>query len=476
MTIYSDKSKENQESRKSIPIKTSVQKKSEQPASNIVDNRPDNIVRKDFQKKLKADSSNISIQKKENRTGLPDHLKSGIENLSGHSMNDVKVYYNSDKPAQLNAHAYAQGTDIHLASGQEKYLPHEAWHVVQQKQGRVKPTMQMKGKVNVNDDAGLEKEADVMGAKALQMKNVFKNDNSNQEFNLDMSDTDSSSVEYDSHFDKLNIQPTSYSTKNITQLTAETDAKDAMTNQNHLKVETFPGLAISLGNVIGHIQEKIADYANANLANQDPDETHELSQSADGLKILTQNITEQSDAKWAEAGVMERVINDHAGSIPIPARNNHFDPDIEFSDAINGRARIGYEVKAVNAVAVSSVTAHINEADTQLGNRNASRAGLGGADAALRPALAQSKIDIWIAHEDNHWPGVLGFARRVSDAQIMADVNRQLNSMGLAHATSVKIEMLRIPTVPPSLIKAVDVVATRSHVGAGWNSSIVKRW
>ena len=39
---------------------------------------------------------------------------------------------------------------------------------VQQKQGRVKPTMQMKGKVYANDDAGLEKEADVMGAKALQ--------------------------------------------------------------------------------------------------------------------------------------------------------------------------------------------------------------------------------------------------------------------------------------------------------------------
>ena len=106
------------------------------------------------------------IQKKENKTGLTDSLKSGIENLSGYSMDDVKVHYNSDKPAQLQAHAYAQGTDIHLASGQEKHLPHEAWHVVQQKQGRVKPTMQMKGKVNVNDDAGLEKEADVMGAKA----------------------------------------------------------------------------------------------------------------------------------------------------------------------------------------------------------------------------------------------------------------------------------------------------------------------
>lgn len=108
------------------------------------------------------------VQKKENNTGLPDNLKSGIENLSGYSMDDVKVHYNSDKPAQLNAHAYAQGTDIHLGSGQEKHLPHEAWHVVQQKQGRVKPTMQMKGKVNVNDDKGLEREADVMGERALK--------------------------------------------------------------------------------------------------------------------------------------------------------------------------------------------------------------------------------------------------------------------------------------------------------------------
>jgi len=107
------------------------------------------------------------VQKKENNTGLPDQLKSGIENLSGYSMDDVKVHYNSPKPAQLQAHAYAQGTNIHIASGQEKHLPHEAWHVVQQKQGRVKPTMQMKGKVNVNDDAGLEKEADVMGNKAV---------------------------------------------------------------------------------------------------------------------------------------------------------------------------------------------------------------------------------------------------------------------------------------------------------------------
>ena len=114
------------------------------------------------------------LQKKDNKTGLPDKLKSGIESLSGHSMDDVKVHYNSSKSAQLNAFAFAKGSDIHLASGAEKYLPHEAWHVVQQKQGRVQPTLQMKGKVNINDDIELEREADVMGVRALQMKTLSK--------------------------------------------------------------------------------------------------------------------------------------------------------------------------------------------------------------------------------------------------------------------------------------------------------------
>lgn len=97
--------------------------------------------------------------------GLPAQLKSGIESLSGMSMDHVKVHYNSDKPKQLQAHAYAQGSEIHLASGQERHLAHEAWHVVQQAQGRVKATTQRKGAVALNDDAGLEAEADAMAAK-----------------------------------------------------------------------------------------------------------------------------------------------------------------------------------------------------------------------------------------------------------------------------------------------------------------------
>jgi len=107
------------------------------------------------------------VQLKPNASGLPEHLKSGIESLSGHSMDDVKVHYNSPQPAQLQAHAYAQGQNIHLAPGQERHLPHEAWHVVQQKQGRVKPTMQMKG-AGINDSSALEREADQMGQRALR--------------------------------------------------------------------------------------------------------------------------------------------------------------------------------------------------------------------------------------------------------------------------------------------------------------------
>lgn len=111
-------------------------------------------------------------QKAARSDGLPDPLRSNMEAMSGVALDHVRVHRNSDKPAQMQAHAYAQGSDIYLGSGQEKHLPHEAWHVVQQAQGRVKPTRQMKGKVALNDDTSLEREADVMGAKAMQLRSA----------------------------------------------------------------------------------------------------------------------------------------------------------------------------------------------------------------------------------------------------------------------------------------------------------------
>ncbi len=103
-----------------------------------------------------------------NQTGLPGHLKAGIESLSGLSVDGVRVHYNSARPAQLQAHAFAWRNEIHVARGQEQHLPHEAWHIVQQAAGRVKPTVQMGNGVSINDDAGLETEAEAMGAAALR--------------------------------------------------------------------------------------------------------------------------------------------------------------------------------------------------------------------------------------------------------------------------------------------------------------------
>jgi len=100
---------------------------------------------------------------RENNTGLPENLKAGTEALTGPSLDHLRIHYNA---AQLNALTYVQGIDVHLAPGQERHLPQEAWHLVQQSQGRVRPTMQLKDGVPANDDAGLERKADVMGGRA----------------------------------------------------------------------------------------------------------------------------------------------------------------------------------------------------------------------------------------------------------------------------------------------------------------------
>ncbi|MBU9213173.1 DUF4157 domain-containing protein [Burkholderia gladioli] len=103
-----------------------------------------------------------------NRTGLPDPLKHGVERLAGVDLSRVRVHYRSAEPARFDALAYAFGSEIHLAPGQEHHLPHETWHLAQQAQGRVAPTVQWKREVPGNEDAALEREADRMGEAALR--------------------------------------------------------------------------------------------------------------------------------------------------------------------------------------------------------------------------------------------------------------------------------------------------------------------
>lgn len=103
-----------------------------------------------------------------NNTGLPSQLKSGMELTTGYDLSHVKVHYNSPKPASVQAHAYAQGSEIHLGAGQERHLPHELGHVVQQMSGMVKPTIEYAG-MQINNDPQLERHADQLGVNALSV-------------------------------------------------------------------------------------------------------------------------------------------------------------------------------------------------------------------------------------------------------------------------------------------------------------------
>ncbi|OJJ16775.1 hypothetical protein BKI52_33255 [marine bacterium AO1-C] len=116
-----------------------------------------------------------NLQANQQASGTPAkeaQVKANVGALTGVDVSDAQVHYNSNKPAQLKAEAYAQGNEVHLASGKEAHLGHELAHVVQQKQGRVQPTIQGNNGVGVNNDPKLEHEADVIGAQAMQAKTL----------------------------------------------------------------------------------------------------------------------------------------------------------------------------------------------------------------------------------------------------------------------------------------------------------------
>ncbi len=116
-----------------------------------------------------------AAQKQDNKTGMPDKVKSKMEDSLKADFSDVKVHANSPKAPEVGALAYTQGHDVHFAPGQfspdtssgQKLLGHELAHVVQQREGRVQPTIEIAG-MPVNDNPDLENEADKLGDKAVQ--------------------------------------------------------------------------------------------------------------------------------------------------------------------------------------------------------------------------------------------------------------------------------------------------------------------
>lgn len=222
----------------------------------------------------RKDDVGVSEVQPENKTGLPDNLKAGIENLSGIAMDNVRVHYNSSKPAQLQALAYTQGTDIHVAPGQEKHLPHEAWHVVQQMQGRVKPTMQMKG-VQINDDEGLEREANVMGESAWQQSYIRQNGN-------DAKVSDNFSALYHQRVEISQPQKQLSSVRGVAQCALHPNVGDQKYRQEankNLKFEVEVGKVLMSDRDIKRYAESIRKLSGAPLStwNMTPEDIEELS-------------------------------------------------------------------------------------------------------------------------------------------------------------------------------------------------------
>ena len=187
MYEHLDKSKEKKST--SAPNAESQAKSKGESPLQFTDNRPCHISQRQVQNvegKNAQGKNSIQLMSKDNHhpvqqpaqkiqdnTGIPADLKTGMESLSGMNLDHVKVHRNSNEPAKVQAHAFAQGSNIHIGPGQEKHLPHELGHVVQQAQGKVKPTMQLKG-LAINDNASLEAEADTMGEKALRSNLIQK--------------------------------------------------------------------------------------------------------------------------------------------------------------------------------------------------------------------------------------------------------------------------------------------------------------
>lgn len=109
---------------------------------------------------------------------LPASFQLQMERAFGADFGAVRVR-EDPAAAELGARAFTRGTDIHVAPGHydpsspagQELLGHELAHVVQQAQGRVRPTGQAAG-APTNADPALEHEADELGARAARGESI----------------------------------------------------------------------------------------------------------------------------------------------------------------------------------------------------------------------------------------------------------------------------------------------------------------
>jgi hypothetical protein len=105
---------------------------------------------------------------------MPVGVQRKMEASFAADFSGVRIHEGGEAAA-IGAVAYAQGKDLHFAPGEyqpdtqagQELIGHELGHVVQQAEGRVATPGQAKGAA-INEDPGLEREADEMGARAAR--------------------------------------------------------------------------------------------------------------------------------------------------------------------------------------------------------------------------------------------------------------------------------------------------------------------
>lgn len=220
-----------------------------------------------------------------NNTGIPDDLKASIEKLSGYSLNEVKVHYNSEKPAQIGAYAYTEGMNIYVGPGQEKHLAHEVWHVVQQMQGKVKPNTELASGTLANTDTSLEDQATRMGNKS-------KNENTTEESTNLKTATASGPV-----------QMLSQPNENI--ITAGNDEEDLSSEQQDKQIEALLADAAKALGPFTQIFNHLKDAAGASTKKIDQKKKVKYTADHDKVKDGTHQVGDVMYRKNTNQPVME---------------------------------------------------------------------------------------------------------------------------------------------------------------------------
>lgn len=164
------------------PVQLMVREEEETKQKKVAQKQPDEEEELVQGKSLDGGVSESAAQSQSgnsSHSSLPSNVQSKMENSFGTSFADVNIHKNDESATNMGALAYTQGNNVHFAPGQfspdtqsgQELIGHELTHVVQQREGRVKPTKQGKG-MAVNDSPALENEADVLGKKAAEGNNA----------------------------------------------------------------------------------------------------------------------------------------------------------------------------------------------------------------------------------------------------------------------------------------------------------------